>query len=107
MSETNRIEYKRELTKDLDIEKEVIAFLNYHEGGIIYIGVDKDGSVTGVKDVDSDMLKIKDRLKNNIQPSCLGLFDVRAEKRGEKYLIKIIIASGPEKPYFKRKYGMT
>lgn len=27
--ETNRIEYKRELTPDLDIEKEVIAFLNY------------------------------------------------------------------------------
>ena len=101
MSETNRIEYKRELTKDLDIEKEVIAFLNYHEGGIIYIGIDKDGSDIGVEDVDSDMLKIIDRLKNNILPSCLGLFDIRAEKREEKDLIKVIIASGPEKPYFK------
>ncbi len=107
MSETNRIEHKRELTKDLDIEKEVIAFLNYHEGGVIYIGIDKDGSVAGVENVDSDMLKIKDRLKNNIQPSCLGLFDVRSEKRAEKNLVKITIASGPEKPYFKRKYGMT
>ena len=27
--ETNRIEYKLELTKDLDLEKEVVAFLNY------------------------------------------------------------------------------
>ena len=27
MNETNRIEYKRELTPDLDIEKEVFAFL--------------------------------------------------------------------------------
>lgn len=36
-SETNRIEYKQELTDDL--EKEVIAFLNYHEGGLIYIGI--------------------------------------------------------------------
>jgi len=107
MSETNRIEYKRELSKDLDIEKEVIAFLNYHEGGIIYFGIDRDGSVIGVEDVDSDMLRIKDRLKNNIQPSCLGLFDVRSEKSGEEYLIKVTIASGPEKPYFKRKYGMT
>jgi predicted HTH transcriptional regulator len=87
MFETNRIEYKRELTNDLDIEKEVIAFLNYHEGGIIYIGIDKNGSALGVEDVDSDMLKIKDRLKNNIQPSCLGLFDVSLEKKGEKYLI--------------------
>ena len=36
MIETNRIEFKRELTDDLDIEKEVIAFLNYKEGGYIY-----------------------------------------------------------------------
>lgn len=28
MTETNRIEYKRELTPELDIEKEIIAFLN-------------------------------------------------------------------------------
>lgn len=38
MSETNRIEYKRELSKKVDLEKEVIAFLNYSEGGEIYIG---------------------------------------------------------------------
>lgn len=37
MSETNRIEYKRELNTKVDIEKEVIAFLNYHEGGLIYM----------------------------------------------------------------------
>lgn len=29
MSETDRIEYKRELISELDIEKVVIAFLNY------------------------------------------------------------------------------
>ena len=33
MTETNRIEYKRELTLELDIEKEVVAFLNYKESG--------------------------------------------------------------------------
>ena len=52
MSETNRIEYKRELTSELDIEKEVVAFLNYKEGGYIYIGIDKDGSTVGVSDVE-------------------------------------------------------
>ena len=51
MSETNRIEYKRELTSELDIEKEVVAFLNYKEGGYIYIGIDKDGSIVGVSNV--------------------------------------------------------
>jgi ATP-dependent DNA helicase RecG len=107
MSETNRIEYKQELNIDVDIEKEVIAFLNYHEGGIIYIGINKQGKVLGVSDIDSDMLKIKDRIKNNISPSAMGLFDVVAENKEGKELIKIIVAGGTEKPYFKKKFGMT
>ncbi|MDX9848615.1 MAG: putative DNA binding domain-containing protein [Tenuifilaceae bacterium] len=107
MSETNRIEYKQELNSDVDIEKEVVAFLNYHEGGIIYVGIDKHGKAVGVSDIDSDMLKIKDRIKNNISPSAMGLFDVVAENKEGKELIKIIVAGGTEKPYFKKKFGMT
>jgi ATP-dependent DNA helicase RecG len=41
MTEINRIEYKAQLTKDLDLEKEVVAFLNYLEGGLVYIGIGK------------------------------------------------------------------
>ena len=107
MSETNRIEYKLELTSDLDIEKEVIAFLNYKEGGYIYIGVDKNGNTVGVDDVDTCMLRLKDRIKNNISPSVMGLFDISAEDRNGCSVVKITIASGIEKPYFKSKYGMT
>lgn len=107
MTETNRIEYKAELSKDLDLEKEVVAFLNYHEGGLIYIGVDKQGATIGVDDPDGDMLKIKDRIKHNIAPSAMGLFDVVSEEREGKTVIKIIVASGSEKPYFKKRYGMT
>ena len=107
MPETHRIEYKRELTPKVDLEKEVIAFLNAHEGGIIFIGIDKNNQVIGVSDVDGDMLKIKDRLKSNIQPSCLGLFDVVAERKEDKDLIKIIVASGSEKPYYRKKKGMS
>lgn len=105
MTETNRIEYKQELTEGL--EKEVIAFLNYREGGIIYIGIDKTGNTYGLADSDSDQLKIKDRLKNNIKPSALGLFDIVSEEHEGKDIIKIIVASGPEKPYHLRKYGMS
>ena len=105
MTETNRIEYKRELSDGL--EKEVIAFLNYREGGIIHIGIDKDGNTYGLADADGDQLKIKDRLKNNIRPSALGLFDIVSEERDAKNILKIIVASGPEKPYYLKKYGMS
>ena len=107
MIESNRIEFKRELTKELDIEKEVVAFLNYKEGGIIYIGVDNNGNVIGVKDIDGDILKIKDRIRNGISPSPMGLFDVTVEKIDEIDVIKIFVASGSEKPYYKTHYGLS
>lgn len=103
--ESNRIEYKRQLTDD--IEKEAIAFLNYKEGGIIYVGIDKRGNAIGVSDIDSEMLKIKDRLRNNIMPSCMGLFDVAVENVDSKDVIKVTLASGTEKPYYIRKLGMS
>lgn len=37
----------------------------------------------------------------------MGLFDVVSEEREDKEIIKIIVASWSEKPYFKKKYGMT
>ena len=107
MTETNRIEFKRELTRELDIEKEVVAFLNYREGGIIYIGIDDEGKPVGVKDIDGDMLKIKDRIRMGILPSPMGLFDVQTERIENIPVIKITIASGTEKPYYKAQYGMS
>ena len=50
---------------------------------------------------------MKDRIKNNISPSSLGLFDVHLEELEKKHIIKITVASGPEKPYHLRKFGLT
>lgn len=68
--ENNHTEFKRELTDSL--EKEVIAFLNSKDGGVIYIGVNKNLSVIGVNDIDGVQLKVKDRIKHNISPSTMG-----------------------------------
>ena len=105
MKETNLIEFKRELTNEL--EKEIVAFLNSRQGGVLSIGIDKEGHVVGVNDLDGDMLKIKDRLKNNILPSCLGLFDVLYENKSGKDIINITVASGTEQPYYIKKHGMS
>ena len=107
MIESNRIEFKRELTRELDIEKEVIAFLNYREGGVIYIGVDDNGKPVGVKDIDGDMLTIKNRLRDSILPTPMGLFDVTVERIDEIPVIKVFVSSGTEKPYYKKQYGLS
>ena len=66
-TETNRIENKEQLNEDF--EQEVIAFLNYKEGGIIYVGINKNGQVVGVEDIDLTQLQIKDRIKNKLHKS--------------------------------------
>jgi ATP-dependent DNA helicase RecG len=105
MNESNRIELKRELNDGL--EKEIVAFLNSREGGILYLGVDDNGRAIGVPQPDEVQLKIKDRLKNNILPSCMGLFDIVQEVKEGYQILKITILSGPEKPYYLRKQGMS
>lgn len=105
MIENKHTEYKQQVTPE--IEKEVVAFLNSNEGGVIYVGIDNAGNIVGIKDIDQVQLQLKDRLKNNILPSCMGLFDLVTEKQQDKNVLKIIVAGGYEKPYYIRKYGMS
>jgi hypothetical protein len=55
--ESNRIEYKRELTDGF--EQEAVAFLNYQDSRVIYFGIDQDGSVVGLSNGDAVQLAIK------------------------------------------------
>ena len=65
--------------------------------------LEKMDKVVGVKDIDLTQIQIKYRIKNNIQPSTLGLFDVIVEDIDDKQVIKVVISSGTEKPYYLRK----
>lgn len=105
LHENNRTEFKAELNDKL--EKEVVAFLNNREGGILYIGVDDDGKPVGLSALDETQLKIADRIKNNILPSTLGLFDIVTDVVDGVSVIKILISSGLEKPYYIKKQGMS
>ena len=103
MIETNNVEFKRELNDEF--EKEVVSFLN-SKGGHIFIGINVDGSIYGVDNVDDLQLKIKDIIKDKIAPSPVGFFEIIPEAKNDKNVLHIIIASGNEKPYYLKKYGM-
>ena len=82
MIENGKIEYKIRLSDTL--EKDVVSFLNAH-GGEIYIGIDDDGSVAGTDDPDAVQLALSDRIRNNIRPETIGLFDKIREKLWKEY----------------------
>ena len=63
--ENDFCELKSILTKDL--KKEIIAFANTN-GGKIYIGVDDNGKVIGVKDIDNDLQAITGMINEGMKP---------------------------------------
>ena len=105
LQESNRIELKSELNDKL--EREIVAFLNNREGGVLYIGIDDQGCPIENQDMDSMQLKIADRIKNNILPPTLGLFDIISENVDGIMVTKIVVSSGLEKPYYIKSKGMS
>ena len=103
--ETYKTEFKAVLNDKF--EKEAVAFLNSPIGGEVYIGIEDDGKVIGVKDPDNVQLRIAERLRDAISPSTLGLATITTESAEGKWVIHVSIASGTEKPYYLTKYGMS
>ncbi len=105
MQENYKVEFKSTLNDKL--EKEVVAFLNNREGGTLYIGLDDEGHPVGHLDVDDVQLKLADRIKNNILPVTLGLFEIRTELVEDAVVVKVVVCSGTEKPYYIKNKGMS
>ena len=99
--ESDRIELKREMIKDLD--KEIIAFLNT-QGGTIYIGVDDNGNVIGIpqKLKDDYDEKISAILTNNIKPNSKNNVTFSYD---EDNVLVINIKEGDSKPYYLTEKG--
>ncbi|MDR1163450.1 MAG: putative DNA binding domain-containing protein [Candidatus Accumulibacter sp.] len=105
MQENNRTEFKRKLNDHF--ERSVVSFFNYPGGGEIIIGVDDDGTTCGIDDTDKVQLQIVDRIRNNIRPQTLGLFDVVQGQIDERDIIRVIVSCGQQRPYYVRKFGMS
>lgn len=102
--EDKRNEFKMKLNDAL--EKEVIAFLNT-DGGNIFIGVDDEGNINELNNIDLLQRTIKDRIKDNIMPSTQGLYDVVVREKNEKKYIQVVVAKGNQRPYYLKGMGMT
>lgn len=103
--ESNINEFK--LVLNDKFEKVVVSFLNSKDGGNIYLGINDKGQPVGIQEIDKTQIEVKNRIKNNISPSTLGLFDVVVEEMDDKQIIHVIVASGTEKPYYIKRKGMS
>jgi ATP-dependent DNA helicase RecG len=97
------IELKRQIVDD--IRKTVIAFAN-SEGGTIYIGVDNDGSVVGVKEISSEMLRLSNMIRDAIKPDVTMFVSYAQEKEQGKDIIKVTVQKGTDCPYYLQSKGL-
>ena len=98
--ESEHIEYKSQMVDD--IYKEVIAFANT-DGGVIYIGIDDQGHVTGIDNIDETYTRLTNGIRDAIHPD-VTMF-VRYVLQDNK-VIRIEVGEGSCKPYYLKAKGM-
>ena len=101
--ETESVELKRILNDSF--EKEVVAFLNTHDG-IIYIGVDDDGTIVGIEQVDKVMKNIADVVTDKILPNAQEFISPVAKFVDGKMIIEVSVKKG-NALYYIKKYGRS
>lgn len=101
--ESEFIELKRELTKE--IKKEIIAFAN-GKGGTIYIGIDDNGKIVGLKDSNKDAETLSSMIRDGIKSDLTLYTNILIEQIEEKYIIVLKIMSGSNKPYYLAEKGL-
>ncbi len=97
------LEFKREYVDE--IRKTIIAFANT-EGGILYIGVEDDGSVCGVADPDGVMLRITNMIRDAIKPDITLFVDCRLEEQDGRVIVGVHVQRGTERPYYLAGKGI-
>lgn len=101
--EGTNLELKQKVVED--IRKTIIAFANT-DGGTIYIGITDDGEVVGILDVDEEMLKLSNMIRDSIKPDVTLFTSIECEYIQEKSIIKVVVQKGTESPYYIKTKGI-
>ena len=93
--ENSSVEFKSENFHSDSLAKEIVAFANF-EGGTILVGVEDDGTISGIssKKVEERIINI---CRNNVQPSIIPNI-MRLDIYGKKIYV-VHISKGKFRPY--------
>ena len=106
LTESNILEYKREIPSDnRKWLKTVVAFANGRGGQIIFGIDDETHLVVGVdiENIARTVDKITEIILNNCTPQIIP--DVRVDTMGDKYVIVVEIKAGQNTPYYITRQG--
>lgn len=103
MIENSNTEFKREYTDS--IRKAVVAFANT-DGGCIYIGIEDDGTVVGVADVDDVQKCVISLCRDGIQPDVMMFLSCDRTVIEDKDVVRLQVQRGTDCPYYLKGKGI-
>lgn len=103
MIENASTEFKREYIDD--IKKTIIAFANCG-GGTLYIGIEDDGTVCGINDVDDCQLRVTGSIRDSIKPDVSMFTRVSVDVIDSRQVVKVEVQHGTGYPYYLGSKGL-
>lgn len=101
--ESPQLELKEQINGEF--KKEIIAFANT-DGGEIYVGIARDGSITGITDPESEMEKIGNMIRDGIKPDLTAYTSIERVEDDGKALIRVSVSRGLKRPYHLTDKGL-
>lgn len=101
--EDQKTELKEILTKE--IKKEIVAFANTNDG-IIYIGIDDNGSIIGLKNAEKDLEALSGMIREGIKSDLTLYTKIYIDEIQNKKIIIVKVFEGPNKPYYLADKGL-
>lgn len=102
--ESEVLELKAKFTDT--ICKEIVAFLNTN-GGDIIIGIDDNGKVVGLNNIDEISKKISDIITDQIEPNPQSIISSEIRYDEGKMLFVVHVQKGVSPLYCQKKYGFS
>lgn len=95
--ENKTTEFKREYVDN--IKNTIVAFANC-DGGMLYIGVNDDGTIYGVDNVDDTMLRITNVIRDAVCPDITMFVECYNDVVDKKSIICVTVQRGTARPYY-------
>lgn len=95
LHESESVELKGIYTPDF--KKKILAFANTN-GGTIYIGVQDNGEIIGLDDVDFVMQQVSNTIRDSIRPDVTMYTRIELVQEEKKNIVKLTVNQGTKKP---------
>lgn len=90
--ENSGVEFKRDVIQNHELAEELVAFSNF-EGGIVLLGVEDDGSISGTTRADTEMF-VMNACRDKIRPALIPFYEVVKDVEPGKNVAVVRVSRG-------------